>query len=163
MLVKILGFDDVTCLGSGTSHCQVPHVARLGINALIGPLPGGTRCEPIRAGREWPGVVSLANAHVSRGEVGMADLCVRAEDIRGTLPRLWRHGFSGSPRPFKEATELRGGRPGRSRLGLRARVRYYRSRAAPCIEHTSRWLPHTRPVRRQEPGFVVMVVRGQRL
>ena len=57
VLVKILGFDDVTCLGSGTGHRHVPHVARLGIDALTGPLPGGTRASLFA--READGLVSF--------------------------------------------------------------------------------------------------------
>jgi len=78
MLVKILGFDDVACLGSGTGHCQVSHVAGLCIDTLTGPLPAGTRCEPGRAGSRRPGVVSPMSSHAGCDGFGMANLCVRA-------------------------------------------------------------------------------------
>ena len=175
VLVKILGFDDVTCLGSSTGHCQVSHVARLGVNALIGPLPGGPRCEPVRAGREWPGVVSLTNAHVSCGGFGMADLlreggrqfarhdrgcgsvcsfrnCLqflsnRLASMRDHLSPSCRvarpsHGFRARrqrvPTVQRKSDRASRGKPGRSRLGLRARVQFYRSHAAQRMGHTRR-------------------------
>jgi hypothetical protein len=78
VLVKILSFDDVTCLGSGTRHCQVSYVAGLRIDTLTGPLPAGTRCESVRAGSRRPGVVSPMSSHAGCDGFGMANLCVRA-------------------------------------------------------------------------------------
>ena len=78
VLVKILSFDDITCLGSGTGHCQVSHVAGLRVDTLTGPLRAGTRCESVRAGSRRSGVVSPMRSHASRDGFGMANLCVRA-------------------------------------------------------------------------------------
>lgn len=89
VLVTILGFDDVTCLGSGTGHCHVSHVARLGIDTLAGPLSGGTRCESVGAGSGRPAVVPLMSSHVSRRALGMTNLLRDGgDDARGMTAGL---------------------------------------------------------------------------
>jgi hypothetical protein len=59
--------------------------------------------------------------------------CATKDEASESVPcPFW--GRANGRRPFKEgATELRGGKPGRSRLGLRARVQFYGSHAARCM------------------------------
>ena len=117
VLVTVLGFDDVTCLSSGAGHRHVSHIARLGIDALAGPLPGGTRGESVGAGSKRPGVVSLMSCHMGRGGFGIAALLCEGgggggnparHDARALAPQR----FSGSRRgrrPLQErAAEIPG-------------------------------------------------------
>ena len=93
MLVVVLGFDCVAGQGSGTRQRHVPLVLRLGIDALIGPPPGGARRGSVRAGRESSGTIALMG-HEDGGGFSTVAPCVRTK-IRARIrcARTWTSGY----------------------------------------------------------------------
>ena len=83
VLVVVLGFDGVAGQSGGTRELHVLRVARLWVDALIGPPPGGTGPGSVRAGRESVAVIALANGHVSGGGFSTVVPCVRSKHACG--------------------------------------------------------------------------------
>lgn len=82
VLVIVFGLDSVAGQCSGTRERYISLVARLWVDALIGPPPVGARCGSVRAGGETLGAISSISRHGSRGGFSMAGRSPCIADIR---------------------------------------------------------------------------------